>query len=134
LPRLDLEIARLAGNKLTELEYRPASLEERALCIYTSGTTGLPKAANVSHFRVMQWSHWFAGLMDVQPSDRMYNCLPLYHSVGGVVATGATLVGGGAVVLRERFSASSFWKDLLEERCTLFQYIGELCRYLVNSP
>ena len=81
----------------------------------------------------MQWSHWFAGLIDVQPEDRMYNCLPLYHSVGGVVATGATLVGGGAVILRERFSASGFWKDVAAERCTLFQYIGELCRYLVNS-
>jgi fatty-acyl-CoA synthase len=64
----------------------------------------------------------------------MYNCLPLYHSVGGVVAAGATLVGGGAVVLRERFSASTFWQDLVAERCTLFQYIGELCRYLLNAP
>jgi len=82
----------------------------------------------------MQWSHWFAGMMDVQPSDRMFNCLPLYHSVGGVVATFATLVGGGAVVLRPRFSASDFWRDVRDQRCTLFQYIGELCRYLVNSP
>jgi fatty-acyl-CoA synthase len=82
----------------------------------------------------MQWSHWFAGLIDVTPADRMYNCLPLYHSVGGVVAAGATLVGGGAVVLRERFSASTFWQDLVAERCTLFQYIGELCRYLLNAP
>jgi len=82
----------------------------------------------------MQWSHWFSGLMNTQPGDRMYNCLPLYHSVGGVVATGATLVGGGAVVVRERFSASEFWKDVVTERCTLFQYIGELCRYLLASP
>ena len=78
----------------------------------------------------MQWSHWFAGLINTSPSDRMFNCLPLYHSVGGVVATGATLVSGGAVVIRPRFSASDFWRDVREERCTLFQYIGELCRYL----
>jgi fatty-acyl-CoA synthase len=58
----------------------------------------------------------------------------MYHSVGGVVASGAALVGGGAVVVRERFSASSFWKDVVEERCTVFQYIGELCRYLLNAP
>ena len=77
-----------------------------ALYIYTSGTTGLPKAANVSHYRLMHWSHWFAGMMDTGPTDRMYNCLPMYHSVGGVVATGAMLVGGGSVVIRERFSAS----------------------------
>ena len=52
------------------------TIDDRALYIYTSGTTGLPKAAIVSHARVMQWTHWFAGLMDVGPSDRMYNCLP----------------------------------------------------------
>src|SRR6516164_9671299 len=134
LPRLDEAMAGLAGDALRDDEAPAPSLADRALCIYTSGTTGLPKAANVSHFRLMQWSHWFAGLMDVQPTDRMYDCLPLYHSVGGVVATGATLVGGGAVVLRERFSASGFWKDVVSERCTLFQYIGELCRYLLASP
>ena len=77
------------------------TIDDRALYIYTSGTTGPPKAAIVSHARVMQWSHWFAGLMDVRSSDRMYNCLPMYHSVGGVLATGAVLVGGGSVVIRE---------------------------------
>ena len=112
----------------------PPSLADTALLIYTSGTTGPPKAARVSHFRLMQWSHWFAGLMAVRPDDRMYNCLPLYHSVGGVVATVATLVGGGAVVVRERFSARRFWSEVAEWECTLFQYIGELCRYLVQSP
>jgi fatty-acyl-CoA synthase len=110
------------------------SIGDRALYIYTSGTTGLPKAASVSHFRLMQWSHWFAGMMAIDPDDRMYNCLPMYHSVGGIVATGAILVKGGSVVLRERFSASAFWDDIADFKCTLFQYIGELCRYLVNAP
>jgi len=82
----------------------------------------------------MTWTHWFAGMMDVAASDRMYNCLPLYHSVGGVVATGAALIGGGSVVIAEKFSASRFWDDVTRWDCTAFQYIGELCRYLVNAP
>jgi fatty-acyl-CoA synthase len=133
-PRIDLAVAPESSAPLSFAECQPPRLDDRALFIYTSGTTGLPKAAIVSHFRIMQWSHWFAGMLDTRPTDRMYNCLPLYHSVGGVVATCATLVGGGAVVLRERFSATGFWRDLVAERCTLFQYIGELCRYLVNTP
>ena len=133
-PRIDHEIQRVAGDRLQSSECALPSIMDPALYIYTSGTTGLPKAANVSHFRLMQWSHWFAGMMDTRSSDRMYNCLPMYHSIGGVVATGATLVNGGSVVLRQRFSASHFWDDVVEWNCTLFQYIGELCRYLVNSP
>jgi fatty-acyl-CoA synthase len=131
---LEPQLAHLSGEPLTPAEREAPPIDATALYIYTSGTTGLPKAAKVSHYRLMQWSHWFAGMMDTQPHDRMFNCLPLYHSVGGVVATFATLVNGGAVVIRPRFSASDFWRDVREQRCTLFQYIGELCRYLVNTP
>lgn len=108
--------------------------DDHALLIYTSGTTGLPKATNITHRRIIEWSFWFAGMMDTQPSDRLYNCLPMYHSIGGVVAIGAMLVKGGSVVIRERFSVSQFWDDVVDYKCTIFQYIGELCRYLTQSP
>ena len=116
-----------------EAEVRQVTTEDCALYIYTSGTTGLPNAARISHGRVMQWSHWFSGMMDVRPADRLYNCLPMYHSVGGIVAPGATLVGGGSMVTREQFSATHFWDDIAQWQCTLFQYIGELCRYLLHA-
>ena len=132
-PHIDREIERHAGEKLHRAERRPVTIDDRALYIYTSGTTGLPKAANVSHARLMQWSHWFAGMMDTRPSDRLYNCLPMYHSAGGVLAPGAVLIGGGSVVIRQAFSASQFWNDVIRWDCTLFQYIGELCRYLLHA-
>ena len=133
-PRLDLEIEAKSGEALSEDEKRPPTIEDKALYIYTSGTTGLPKAANISHARVMQWGHWFAGMMGAQANDRMYNCLPMYHSVGGVQVPGSILVAGGTVILREKFSASQFWNDIVRWDCTLFQYIGELCRYLLHAP
>jgi fatty-acyl-CoA synthase len=110
---------------------RRVSITDRALLIYTSGTTGLPKAAIVSHRRVLNWAFWFKGLMGYTPQDRLYNCLPLCHSVGGVVAVAATLVGGGSTVIVPKFSASRFWSDIRRWDCTAFQYIGELCRYLL---
>lgn len=125
----------LAGLPAADLaEAPPVRLQDSALLIYTSGTTGLPKAARVSHYRVMMWAEWFAGLTNAGPADRLYNCLPMYHSVGGVVAVGAMLAAGGAVIVRRGFSASRFWDDLVASEATIFQYIGELCRYLLAAP
>ena len=125
---------RFSGAPLDEAERRATTLADRALLIFTSGTTGLPKAAAVSHHRVVAWSHWFAGLADMRADDRMYDCLPLCHSVGGVAALAAALVNGGSVVIAEKFSASRFWGEVARWDCTIFQYIGELCRYLVAAP
>ncbi len=133
-PSIDARVRELSPDPLGADERRPPALTDLALYIYTSGTTGLPKAANVSHRRVMEWSCWFAGMIDTRPDDRMYNCLPMYHSVGGVVAVGAMLVGGASVLIRPKFSASRFWDDVAAHDCTIFQYIGELCRYLFNGP
>jgi fatty-acyl-CoA synthase len=133
-PRIDAALPTYGGEPLESAECPLPSTRDRALYIYTSGTTGLPKAANVSHYRLMQWSHWFAGLTNSTPDDRMYNCLPMYHSVGGIVAIGSALVAGGSVVVRPRFSARDFWDEIARWDCTLFQYIGELCRYLLNRP
>src|SRR6516162_8136038 len=131
--RIDSELEAHSSEKLTEHERRPLTIHDRALLIYTSGTTGLPKAANVSHYRVMMWTHWFAGILDMRSTDRMFNCLPMNHSVGGVVAPAAVLVNGGSAVIREKFSVTQFWDDVVNWNCTLVQYIGELCRYLLYS-
>ena len=132
--RIDQAVDQLPGDELTDAERCPLTIEDRALYIFTSGTTGLPKAANINHYRLMLASHAFAGVMDTKATDRMYDCLPMYHTAGGVLATGAVLIRGGSVVIREKFSAREFWDDIVRWDCTLFQYIGELCRYLLNAP
>jgi fatty-acyl-CoA synthase len=133
-PRIDQAAASLDASPLSAAERPALTIEDKALFVYTSGTSGMPKAANVNHFRLMLASHAFAGVMGTRPDDRMYDCLPMYHTSGGVCATGALLAVGGTVFIREKFSAHEFWDDVVDRQCTLFMYIGELCRYLVNTP
>jgi len=131
---VEAEVARFSTARLNAAERALPAWADRALLIGTSGTTGLPKAVNVTHARIAEWSFWFAGMMDIQPEDRLFNCLPMYHSTGGIVAIGAALIRGGTVVIRGRFSVTRFWDDVVDTECSIFMYIGELCRYLTASP
>lgn len=105
-----------------------------ALYIYTSGTTGLPKAARITHARARTYMRAFAGCTAATEKDAVFNVLPLYHSTGGLVGVGPALLNGGRLVIRRKFSATGFWRDVAASKATLFVYIGELCRYLVNTP
>ncbi|WP_426027291.1 long-chain-acyl-CoA synthetase [Brevundimonas sp. TWP2-3-4b2] len=107
---------------------------DTAMFIYTSGTTGLPKAARITHARARTYMRAFAGATGATDKDVTFNVLPLYHSTGGLVGVGPALLSGGKLVLRKRFSATTFWPDAKASGATLFVYIGELCRYLVNCP
>jgi fatty-acyl-CoA synthase len=127
-------LAQFDNAPLSVAERRDITINDRALLIYTSGTTGLPKAASISHRRILNWGGWFAGLADAGTGDRLYNCLPVYHSVGGIVAPCSMLFAGASVALADKFSAKNFWSDLVHLDCTLFQYIGELCRFLLKAP
>lgn len=107
---------------------------DTALFIYTSGTTGLPKAARIPHSRARTYMRAFAGATRSTPTDRIYDCLPLYHSTGGLVGVGAALLNGGRLIIRKKFSATNFWPDVKASGATMFVYIGELCRYLTAAP
>lgn len=131
---IDAMLDAMDAISLQPFERRAVTINDRALLIYTSGTTGLPKAASISHRRILNWGGWFAGLTGASIDDRLYDCLPVYHSVGGIVAPCSMLCAGGSVVLADKFSASEFWHDIVRWDCTLFQYIGELCRYLLRAP
>lgn len=81
------------------------------LYIFTSGTTGLPKAGKISHTRFYLAGMPVATFLHLKPGERMYNCLPLYHSAAGMLGAGGILRTGGTMVVRY---------DLFYNICFLF--------------
>lgn len=108
--------------------------EDPVLKMFTSGTTGLPKAALMTHIRALYYLNVFAIAARASETDRMMMVLPLYHATGGLCGVGCAISFGGALIIRPRFSATNFWPDARRFRATMFMYVGELCRFLVNSP
>ncbi|CAN9510078.1 unnamed protein product [Ophioblennius macclurei] len=107
---------------------------DRLFYIYTSGTTGMPKAAIVVHSRYFRIAAFGFHSFGLRPEDVIYTCLPLYHSAGTIMGVGQCLLFGLTVVIRRKFSASRFWDDCVKHNCTVIQYIGEICRFLLAQP
>jgi fatty-acyl-CoA synthase len=134
MQNLDAALSIVSAAPVGKTARQGITAKDRAFFIYTSGTTGLPKAANFSHMRLLFMISGFIGALNPKASDRIYNPLPLYHATGGVCAVGIAFMSGGAVILKRRFSLNEFWSDIHKYDATLFAYIGELCRWLLNAP
>lgn len=107
---------------------------DRLLYIYTSGTTGLPKAAVITHSRFVFVAAAISWMTGFRTDDRFYVALPLYHTAGGAMSVGQALIFGSCVVIRKKFSASAYISDIKKYECTVGQYIGEMCRYILAVP
>lgn len=106
--------------------------ETPTLLIFTSGTTGLPKAAIYSHMRWLTSGDVMVETIDATPDDVFYCCLPLYHGAAATSVTSTALAAGASIVVRRKFSVRQFWTDIKKHNITVCQYIGEICRYLLN--
>lgn len=95
---------------------------------YTSGTTGYPKGVL---FKINRAFRVLTRFLD--PEDRWYICMPLYHATGAVVAFSA-LTTGNSLAIGKKFSTSNFWKEVYDSQSTWICYVGEFARYLLASP
>jgi citronellyl-CoA synthetase len=131
----DLDDAAATEASENPVETGEVTIGDTAMYIFTSGTTGLPKAAVLSNRRYLLTSalSYKAGLR-CDANDCIYLCLPLYHGTGLFLGVGAAFATGATMFVRRKFSASRFLPEVREHGVTCFIYIGELCRYLLNTP
>ncbi|HIG41843.1 MAG: long-chain-acyl-CoA synthetase [bacterium] len=130
---LDVKDESISADNLAVTD--SVTMGDVCLYIFTSGTTGLPKAAILSNKRVIVSSLMASKmLLRINSSDRLYNCLPLYHATGLMVGLAAAFQVGASTVIRRRLSVSAFWDDIRKYNCTCFVYIGEFVRYLMSRP
>ncbi|HQS45127.1 MAG: hypothetical protein B7Y12_07195 [Rhizobiales bacterium 24-66-13] len=92
--------------------------------IYTSGTTGLPKGVLNCHEAFLASGLWMTRFLDIVESDRIMVFLPLFHTNPQMYAVMSALEVGCTLVIRPKFSVSTFFDDARRFGCTMFTYVG----------
>ncbi|KIW01643.1 uncharacterized protein PV09_06829 [Verruconis gallopava] len=105
-----------------------------AYIMYTSGSTGLPKGVTMKQGRILATGYTMAKYLKLKPTDRFYTCMPLYHGAAHGLCVAPVIHSGCTLVLGRKFSHKRFWPEVRESKANIIQYVGELCRYLVNAP
>ncbi|KAI1623081.1 fatty-acyl-CoA synthase [Exophiala viscosa] len=102
--------------------------------LFTSGTTGLPKALiwPAGYSLTGSCPNRYPGMNARR--RRFYICLPMFHGTATFAALPATFTTSGTVILARRFSRREFWADVRRSKANAILYIGEMLRYLVQSP
>jgi fatty-acyl-CoA synthase len=109
------------------------SHDQNLMVIYTSGTTGLPKGINNNHLKLCATGIAVSANMELTSEDVGYACMPLFHSNAMFVGFMPAFWVGGAIGLRERFSASQFVPDILKYGVTFWNYVGEPVHYVLAA-
>ena len=74
--------ARRGGQRTARPAKSDGLRSETALVLFTSGSEGTPKGVELTHANVMANVRQLLAVLDVTDADRVFNCLPLFHSFG----------------------------------------------------
>ncbi len=86
-------------SSFLRITFNPSSLAEPALAgqneqpsptaviLFTSGSEGVPKGVELTHANLLANMRQMLAVTDIMDTDRMFNCLPLFHSFGLTVGT-----------------------------------------------
>lgn len=122
------------GTRLPRERQQGIRPDELASLIYTSGTTGMPKGVIMLRGRELNTARSVSEYLALKPHNRMYTALPLYHGAAHGLCMTPSIFAGSTVVLSRKFSHRTFWPEVRASNADIIQYVGELCRYLVNAP
>ncbi|XP_004514748.1 oxalate--CoA ligase-like [Cicer arietinum] len=118
-------------NSVTELINEPPDV---ALFLHTSGTTSRPKGVPLSQHNLVSSVKNIESVYRLSESDSTVIVLPLFHVHGLIAGLLSSLGAGASVALPSagRFSASTFWKDMIQYNATWYTAVPTIHQIILD--
>jgi carnitine-CoA ligase len=110
------------------------SASDLACVMYTSGTSGPAKGVLMPHAHCTLYGIGTIESLQLQPADRYYITLPLFHANGLLMQLGGTLLAGIPAIVRPRFSASQWLGDVIRHDATVTNLLGSTAAFIFAQP
>ncbi len=109
--------------------------DDPAVILYSGGTTGTTKGILLSNrnFNALSAQVIAANPM-FRPGDKMLAAMPLFHGFGLGVCIHTMLTQGGRCILVPRFTAKSYSKQIVKNRCNFIAGVPTLYEALLRLP
>lgn len=105
-----------------------------ALLVYTSGSSGRPKGVILRHRELLRRSRTQLKRFACTPYPKLMNPLPINHIGGMHFLSLYGFVGGGTVMLEERFVAERFVAAMEQERINIVLALPTIFKMIVDVP
>ena len=125
------ELDSFAGSPV---RFADTGADDLFMLIFTSGTSGDPKAVRCTHEKVAVPGVMLAQRFGLTTDDVFYLSMPLFHSNAVMAGWAPAVAAGGSIMLRRRFSASSFIDDARRFGATYANYVGKPMSYILATP
>jgi crotonobetaine/carnitine-CoA ligase len=126
---LDLEQLLDAPSERPDYQMKPGVITH---LMYTSGTTGFPKGV-VARAPGQAQGLMALSQLSLQPTDRPYTALPLFHANALILTAGMSMCAGVTFALDRKFSASAFWDRIRHYNATVFNALGAMVPILMKQ-
>ena len=117
------------GKPVPKAPLRPG---DTLAILYTSGTTGLSKGVCCPHAQYYWWGVHSSALLGLREGEILLTTLPLFHT-NALNAFFQALLTGSTLVVEKRFSASAFWRSLVEHQATVTYLLGAMVPILLSK-
>jgi crotonobetaine/carnitine-CoA ligase len=112
----------------------PCTFHDLHSVMYTSGTTGPSKGVMLPNGHFFSSTMTFMRALGINRDDVLFTPLPLFHGLASRLGVLPALMVGAHVVIAEKFSASQFWKQVIDCGATIGHTIFTIPPILKAQP